>query len=895
MTSHWWKGGRRLRGDPWPVSIDDEVDADIAAHIELHTRDLMSRGLTAVEARAEAIRRFGDPELTRRELRSIRRSMELGTRRSEMRNDLKMDAAFALRMFRRSPLFTCLLVITIAVAIAANATIFRVIDAVLLRPLPYRHADRVYALWNGYQQGRASVAAPEYFDYAEQLRTFESVAAITPQPTALAIPGEEVERVSNYAVTPNLFSLLGVEAAVGRAFQPGDGQRGAERVIVLSHSLWMRRFGGDRTAIGRAVSVAGRPATIVGVMPSGMRFPDAPIDFLRERADIWLANDFEHLRGDERGNQIFATIGRQRAGVSEREVRADIAMLERRFKQAYPERYAPLRVPDWRLEVVPLRDEMLGAVEPALAAMVGAVILLLTIACANVAGLLIARSRIRRREMAVRLALGAARRRLVRQLLTESTLLGLLGGGVGLALARLLSVVIAQFDPGGIPRLDQARFSPLVIGVSLVLSLLTGLAVGIIPALGSSRDRLRDALSDDARAATGGSSGTMLRRVLVASQVALAVVVLVAAGLLGKTLLSLRSVDTGLAAENVHFMRIDLPSARYDSAYKTLAFYERLRGELQAIGDAHVGAVYPLPMSGEGWSGSYFIPAITRDQNVELHAEYAVSEPGYFRVAGISMLEGRDFTQDDKADTPPVVIIDDVLAHRHWPGQSAIGKQINPNRGPGEWATVVGVARHVRNAGPRNDGEPQIYLPHAQHAQLPMAVVFRSQLAPNAAIAGLRVALRRADPQVPASRIGTMDALIAAATATDRFYAVVIAAFAATALLLASFGLYGVMSSLVEQRRREIGIRAAMGGSPAAIRWLVMREGVLVTLVGLAVGTLAAFGSTRLLAGLLYGVRPTDPLTYAVIALIVLTVSALAGYAPLKKATRVDPIEALRV
>ncbi|MEW5915297.1 MAG: ABC transporter permease [Gemmatimonadota bacterium] len=895
MIARWWKGARRLPGHVWPVSIDEEVDGEIAAHIELRTRDLIASGMSPADARAEALRRFGDPAHTRRELRSIRRSMESGTRRSEMHNDIKTDAFFGLRLFRRSPLFTSLLVITIGMAIGANAAIFRVIDAVVLRPLPYAHANRVFAIWNGYGSGRTSIAAPEYFDYAEQLRTFDAVAAVTPQHTALEIPGEEVERVSNYAVTPNLFSLLGVEATVGRTFAPTDGARGAERVIVISHSLWMRRFGGDRAAVGRVVNLGGRPATIVGVMPPGMNFPDAPLDFLRERGDVWLANDFEHLRGDERGNQIFAALGRQRTDVAPEAVRSDVALLERRFQQAFPRRYAPPRVPNWHLLTVPIREEMLGDVEPALATVAGAVVLLLIIASANVAGLLVARSRVRRREMAVRLALGANRRRLVRQLLTESAMLGLFGGIVGLALARIFSVMITQFDPGGIPRLDQARFSPLVVAFSLGISVLTGLAVGIVPALGGSRDRLRDALSDDARATAGSGSGTALRRVLVGAQVAMAVVVLVAAGLLGKTLLSLRGIDTGIVADNVHYMRVDPPAARYDSAHKTLALYERLTRELQNTNGAEVSAVYPLPMSGEGWGGSYFIPEITRDQNVELHAEYAVSAPGYFRVAGVSMIEGRDFTPDDKAGNPAVVIIDEVLAKRHWPTESAVGKLLNPNREEGAWATVVGVVRHVRNAGPRNDGEPQIYMPFGQHVQRPMAVVFKAALSPNAAIPLLRDALRRTDPQLPASRIGPLTALVDAATATDRFYAVVIAAFAGTALLLASFGLYGVMASLVEQRRREIGIRAAMGGTPAAIRWLVMREGVAVTLVGLAAGSIAAFWSTRLLSRLLFGVQPTDPLTYAAIALTVLVVTALAAYAPLRRATRISPIEALRV
>jgi predicted permease len=873
------------------VSIDSEVDGEIAAHIELHTRHLVASGMSEVDARAEAMRRFGDMERTRQELRDIRHSMESDTRRSEMHNDMKMDATFALRMFRRTPLFTILLIVTIAVAIGASATIFRVIDAVLLRPLPYERPDRAYVLWNGYQGGPSALSAPEYFDLAEQLRAFEGIAALTPQPTALGIPGEDVERVSSYAVTPNLFTLLGVRAAVGRGLQPTDGKAGGERVIVLSHVLWMRRFGGDPSVVGRSVSLGGAPATIVGVMPSDVQFPDAPIEFLRERADLWLANNFEHLRGDERGNQFFAAIGRVRAGVGEKELRADVAVLERRFQQAFPDRYTAPRVPGWRLLTVPLREQMVGAVKPALAALAGAVTLLLIIACANVAGLLIARGAARRREMAVRLALGAGRRRLVRQLLTESTLLGLMGGGAGLALAWTLSRLIAQFDPGGIPRLDQARFSAPVILFSLAVSILTGIAVGIVPALGGSRNHLRDALSDEARGTSSGGHGS-LRRLLVGAQVALAVVVLVAAGLLGRTLLALRSVDTGISAAQVHYLRVDPPRARYDSAYKVLAFYDRLRDELATSTSGSVAAVYPLPMSGEGWGGSYEVPDVPSDR--ALHAEYAVSSPGYFRVAGIVMLEGRDFTADDKRGNPPVVIVDEVLARTHWPQGSAIGKQLNPNRDPGQWATIVGVVRHVRNSGPRNDGEAQIYIPHAQAPQRPMAVVVRSNIEPNAMRPLMRDALRRADSQVPVSRQGTLAALVAKATATDRFYAIIITAFATTALLLATFGLYGVMSSLVEQRRREIAIRVAVGGAPRTIRWLVMREGLLVTIAGLVAGSIGALGGTRLLSGLLYGTRATDPLTYGAIALLVLLVTVVAAYAPLHRATKVDPIEALR-
>jgi predicted permease len=479
----------------------------------------------------------------------------------------------------------------------------------------------------------------------------------------------------------------------------------------------------------------------------------------------------------------------------------------------------------------------------------------------------------------------------VRQLLTESTILGLSGGALGLGFAWVASRFSAG-EAGGIPRLDDAGFGVMVVVFSLVASVVTGMLVGIAPAIQQSREELRGALGEGGRGSSDGT-GRRLRRLLVGGQVAMAVVVLVAAGLLGKSLLALREVDTGLRADGAWFLRVDPARARYDSAYKTLALYDRLREELSTLPAGQSSAVYPLPMSGEGWGGSYEVPD-PQVGSAEWHAEYAVSAPDYFRIAGIAMLEGRDFTADDTRDSPPVIVIDEVLARKHWPGTSAVGKLLNPNRDPGKWATVVGVVRHVRNGGPRSDGEPQIYIPHGQHVQRPMAVVVRTSMPHSAVLPALRDALRRADPELPATRLGTMTSLVDQATARDRFYAVLLTIFAGTALLLASLGLYGVMSSLVEQRKREIAIRVAVGGAPSTIGWLVMREGLTITVVGLVVGAAAAAATTRLLASLLFGIAPGDPATWATIAAIVIAVTALAAWAPLRRAVRVDPIEALR-
>ena len=891
---------RRLRRAFFPVSIEREIADELRAHLELQTRRYVAEGMSENAARAAARQRFGDIERVRDECKDIRDDMEADMERAELGQELRMDVAFTLRTLRRSPLFTTVAVATIALAIGANTAIFSVVNAVLLRSLPYRNADRVAMIWNSNSRttiSHTAVAVPEYFDLEAQLHAHDAVAAIRPQPSALIGDGGEPERVNAYVVSPNIFDLLGVSPAIGRSFGGDDGAPSATRVIILSHALWMRRFGGDPHAIGKTLNLAGFVRTVVGVMPPDVRFPDAPLGFLRERADLWIPSTWESLRGDNRGNQIIGVVARRAANVSDARAKADIDAAAAKWRIDYPRRYASENAKEWSLARIPVRDEMLGSVRRSVVVVAAAVALVLLIACVNVANLMLARGATRQREFAIRLALGARRARLVRQLVTESVVLALAGGLIGLILAWLGVRVLARLGANELPRIADTSINATVLLFSLVLSIVTGILVGIVPALQQSSDGAREGLNVKAVGMAGRArGGDRLRLALVAAQVAMALVVLVGAGLLGRTFLALERVHPGFSADDVLSMQLTLGRPKYDSTYKLVSFYQQLVARASASpGVGPVSAGYPLPMSGDGWSGSYLVNGEPSGPNYPVpHAEFAVTLPGFFRTLGIPLLAGRDFGATETHDAPPVAIVDELLAKRHWPGQNPIGKELNQD-GPGApWWRVVGVVGHVYRAGPQSEGEPQLYLPYTQNPQTTLSIVARGS-GPTLSLAQpLRAAIRSLDPDLPIARLRPMSDLVSAATARQRFNATLLGIFALTALLLASVGLYGVMAYVVSQRTREIGIRMALGGQPSAIRWSVLRQGILVSVAGLAIGLLLSVATAKTLSGLLFGVQALDLPTYLGIGGLLLAVALLASYGPARRATRVDPLVALR-
>ncbi len=825
--------------------------------------------------------------------------MEADVRRAELTEELRQDARFAFRTFLKNPLFAAVALLTFAVGIGANTAIFSVVNAVLLQPLPYGNAARDVVLWHSYSASAADVAplsAPEYFDVVDQLRSLDGVAAMRPRSMPITGDGTEPEQVNAYVVTPNLFRVLGIGPRAGRDFADNDGTPGGSLVVMLSNGLWTRRFGADRSIIGRTVPIGGQARTVIGIMPPDIRFPDDAVGYAKAPADVWLPSTMRELRTPQnRGNQNLIVIGHLGPRASLATLAQDIAALERQFKAAYPDRYALGGAKNWRIVAPSLQDQVVGSVRPALLLISTAVALVLLIVCANIANLLLARGAMRQREMAVRLALGAGRGRLVRQLLTESLMLALGGGVLGAGFAWVGVRFLIRAAPENIPRLRDAHLDLTVLAFALGISLFTGLVVGVFPALQQSRANLRGALGAGARGSSDGQSRRRVRSALVVAEVAMALVILNGAGLLIRSFAALQRVDPGFLPQGVTSMYLSLPRATYDSASKIASFYRELQVRTAALPGAGASSgIEPVPMGGTGWSGSFDIEGQPSGDADSPHAEFAAALPGYFATMRIPILQGRDFTSNDDANAPPVAIVDELLARKYWPGESPLGKRVNALETAGHWETIVGVAKHVRSGGPQESGTPQLYAPYLQHPQGMITVLLRTSLSEGAVSNDLRATVRGIDRELPVSKIQNMTDVVSAAIARQRFNMLMITVFAAAALGLASVGLYGVMAYLVAQRTREIGIRVALGGQPRDVRRLVLRESMLIAGGGVAVGTVLTLAVSRTLSKLLFGISPTDPFTYGAIAAILLLVAGAAAYGPARRATRVDPVVALR-
>jgi putative ABC transport system permease protein len=746
------------------------------------------------------------------------------------------------------------------------------------------------------------VAAAEFADIRDTSKAFDSVAALRPQATSLtgacgSGPGCDPERVTAYVVSPSLFDLLGVTPSLGRPFVEADGVTGAPPVVVLSDALWQRRFGADRSIVGQRIAVGGVSRTVIGVMPPGARFPDAPVGFLRTPADLWVPYGWEQSRKDSRGNQMFGMLARRRAGVTVAQANAEIDAIAAGFRQQYPDRYARADV-QWRLKAVPINDQIVGEVRMSLIVLLAAVGVVLLITCANVANLMLARGTARRRELAVRSALGAGRGRLVRQLLIEGAVLVAAGGllGVGLALGGVRGLI--ALDAGNIPLLDHAGIDLTVLGFAIAVTVVTGLLVGLAPALRQSTADPQVALGGAERTAGDGSIRHRLRRVLVVGEVTMAVVVLVAAGLLVRSFAKLASTPTGFDPDGTVVAQISLPRAQYAEGGKILAFQKELLDRFRALpGAAGASAVFPLPMSGDGWGGSVVIE--NRPAGLpEPHAEYAVAMPGYFSTLRIPVVEGREFADADATGSMPVAVVDAEFARQYWPGESAVGKRVNPfgplPAGDPRWTTVVGVVGHVRNGGPRKAGEGQMYLAALQKPELTLYFVVRAAASDQPLPAAIRQTVRSLDPQLPIGRLSPTPALVGRLLARERFNMLLLSIFGGVALLIAAVGLYGLLAFLVTQRTREIGIRLALGGRPGRVLRTVIGEGLALSAIGLALGCAAALLSAPAIRGLLFSIEPTDPFTYAVIGAVLLGVAAAASYLPARRATRIDPVSILR-
>jgi len=892
---------RRLFGRRRPP---DGVDAELEFHLEMQTRRYEEAGLDHERAGARARERLGDLQHARDACREIADQMETDMERTAWWHGVGQDVSYGLRLLRRTPTFTITALLTLAIGLGANTAIFSVVNTVLIKTVPYPAGDRLALVWNSYGASlqHAAVAAPEFADIREQQRAFDGVAAIRPQSSSLTgecggEAGCEPERVAAYVVSPNVFDLLGVAPATGRGFADADASPGAPKVVLLSDALWRRRFGADPAIVGKTIVLAAIPRTVIGVMPQGVRFPDAPLEFLKAPGDVWIPFAFEAPGVDERGNQNLAVLARLRQDSSFARGQADLDGIAQTFRERFPDRYAGA-ARHWRMELISVREQVAGDTRPALLVLLGAVGVVLLIACANVANLMLARGSARRRELAVRNALGAARGRLVRQLLIEALVLVAGGGLLGTGLAVLGVKGLVQLDPGNIPLLQSAGVDVTVLAFSLGLTLATGLLIGLVPALRQSRVDPQGALADAGRGSGSATVRQRLRRLLVVAEVTLAVVVLVASGLLLRSFLAMTRVPLGFDASGTVAVQLTLPRASYDSAPKIYGFNQALIEKLTAQpGVVSASAIYPLPSSGEGWSGSLYIEGQpVPEGQPEPHAAYAVAMPDYFKTLRVPLREGRDFAPTDIAGAPRVAIVDELIAKRHWPGESAVGKRIGPFQTPKNdaWTTVIGVAAHVHAKGPRADTEPLVYMPALQVAESSLYFVARTSGDATSLPTNVRASVRAVDPLLPISRLAYLDELNGRMMARERFNALLLTIFAVVALGIAAVGLYGVMAYLVAQRTREIGIRIALGGRPSRVLTGVMTEGLVMTLTGLGLGLAAALALSRVLQDLVFSIRPADPLTFVAIASLLLVVAVIASYVPARRAMRVDPISVLR-
>ncbi len=807
---------------------------------------------------------------------------------------LRQDTRYALRILRRSPDFTIVAVLALALGIGATTAIFSVVDAVILKPLPYEHPGQLVQLWMrftgiGIPNDQNWVSAPEFIDL-QQNHSLSEIAAIDDESYNINIGGMP-ERIEAAAVSAGFFHLLGVQAQLGRVFLPEEGRAGHERVVLLSDGLWRRRFGADRAVLGRKLIMNGQSNEIVGVLPPGFQMP--------RDAEVWTPLVFAaaDLTPNNRGNHGYQAIARIRPGLSLEQARADMATVSRRIIQQNPS--YPYQDYNFTVLMIPLLDQQIGDIKIALWVMLGAVGLVLLIACGNVANLLLARASARQREIAVRRALGVGRWRLTRQLLTESLILALTGGIAGLALAGAALRLLIAASATSFPRVAETRVDLRVLVFTLLVSLATGILFGLAPAFHSVLHSTHETLKEGGRGSAGGGS-ERLRATLIAGELALSLALLAGSGLLIRSFLRLQDVDAGFRSDGVLTMRISLPDQKYSKPEQTHAFYRELLDRVRQLpGVDAAGAVNGLPLTGTGWSGTTTIDtqAVPQKETTP-EADNRPATPGYFEAMGIPLVRGRYFDQRDTETSAPVAIVDETLARTYWPHQDAIGRRIKQGgrQSTSPWRVVVGVVRHVRYRTLESPSRVEFYWPYTQttFALGSMSLAIHTGADPRMLANAVQKQVSALDPDQPAYRVRTMHELMAESVARRRLSMFLLVIFAGVALLLAAVGIYGVMSYSVAQRAHEMGIRLALGARGANILWLVLRQSLWLTGAGLLVGLAGSLLLTRLLATLLFDVKATDPLTYLFVALFLAAVAQLASFVPAWRATTIDPVTALR-
>ncbi|HJQ33856.1 MAG TPA: ABC transporter permease [Pyrinomonadaceae bacterium] len=805
------------------------------------------------------------------------------------------DVKYAARVLRKSPGFTAVALLAVALGVGANTAIFSVVNAVLLKPLNYKDAGELVLINHNYPKLdlKASVSAPGYAYYRDNAKSFSNVAAGTGWAVNLTGEGEP-ERLQGIAVTPNMFQTLGIEPAQGRTFTPEEGQPGANKAVVLADNFWRRRFGGV-PVVGKNVMLNGEPYTVVGVMPPGFQFGR---EWAGQAPDIYGPLGFTPQQLDPNTgltNENLGVVARLKPGVKAEQAQAELSSMAADLRRQY---MPGADESNWGLLLTRFDEFVVGGIRKALLVLLGAVAFVLLIACANVANLMLARAAVRQKEIAVRSALGASRWRVARQLLTESVLLSVTGGAGGLLLAMWGVDLLLKLDDTQIPRAAEVGLDSNVLLFTLGISILTGVIFGLAPAFQTSNVNLHDTLKEGGRSGRSALSGSV-RNVLVAVEIAFAVVLLVGAGLLIRSFMRLQQVDPGFQPRGVLAMLVSLPPNKYSDQARRATFDRQLLEQLRALPGVKSAATNTsLPMSGWNQSGSFRIEGRTVAPNESApHGARWMPSEDYFQTMGIPLIKGRYFDARDTADAPGVAVIDETLARKYWPDEDPVGKRITFEGGQQQprWREVVGVVAHVRNEGLEGESRGQYYVPYAQRANnTDVFVVLRTDGDPSSLAPAVRGAIASVDRDLPVYRVTTMEKMVSDSLSQRRFSMFLFGVFAALALALAVVGLYGVMSYGVAQRTHEIGLRMALGAQRGDVLRMVVGQGMLVVAVGLGVGLVAAFGLTRVMSSLLFGVSSADPLTYAGIAVLLAAVALLASYIPARRATKVDPMVALR-
>jgi len=870
----------------------DDLAEEIRSHLDMEEQENLESGMAPEEAHYAALRRFGNVTLAQERSREMWGWNSLET--------LWQDLRYGLRMLAKNPGFTAVAVATLALGIGANTAIFSVVRAVVFRPLPFQDPGRLvlvidHNLSEGFPQFPSSLA--NVLDWRAQSRAFEDLAVFATGSFNLS-GKDEPERLSGLRVSSNVLPLLGVRPVMGRGFLPEEDQPGGGHVVLVSYGLWQRRFGSDPSIVGQSINLDGLSATVVGVLPGGTQMETALDCFpsgSSAKLDLMVPLAVDLVQPD-RGNRFLTAVGRLKQGVTLRAAQADMDVITSRLEKGYPRYNA-----GWGATVSPLQEAIVGDLRQPLLVLLGAVGLVLLIACANVTSLLLARAASRRKEVAIRTAVGAGRLRLFRQMITESLVLAGLGGLLGLCIAEGATKLLAGLQDLQLPRQAAIAVDYQVLTFTVAISLLIGFLFGLAPALlcseGSRAGILSEALKEGGRSSSESRQGNRIRGALVVSEIALALSLLIGVGLLLRSYWRLLNVKPGFRPEGVAAVELYLPGARYAKDTAQLGFVEELLRKVAALPGVKSAAVSDgLPLEGGGeWMftavGQTYVPGR------EPLAGFRIVSAGYLATMGIPVLEGRGFTDRDTRESPRVLLLNQTLARRLWPGPGgttrAVGQEIQLF-GRDAPFRIVGVVADVKRSGLDQDAGREMYFLYDQMPQRWITLAVRSAVEPKALASAIRSTVRAVDRELPVTHLRTMEEVVDASVSSQRFQLLMLAIFGGLAMVLAAVGIYGVIAYSVTQRAHEIGIRMALGASPTEMWWMVVRQALRLAGVGVTLGAVATLALGRVLSGLLFGVKPTDPLTFGSAALLLVAIAVLASYFPARRATKVDPVAALR-